>query len=390
MLDFGVLPPEVNSAAMYDGAGPGSLIASASAWTTLAAELHSTVAGYQAAKVELAGSWRGRSSTLMDAAFARYLAWLSHTAGQAQQTAEQMSAAIAAYEAAVAAIVPPPAIQSNRAALTTLTATNALGQNTPAITAVEADYAEMWAQDAAAMYRYAASVAAASELPVFGSPPPVSHPAQQSGHGPALAHAAGSSTTGHVQLMSAITQQLHALASGGATKSGAAETVPGLLQGVKDFNTVTGPLQPAWQVAYAANRCVNFLYAMKSDLEAHSAAAQTNPVPQLASAPTGTTVPGRGPVLASMGCAPAVGGLSVPPNWAPATPMAGTAADLPSAGMRVRALPLWAQDPLANSSGGSPMWGPGPPRGSPVQPLSKKVLRMRTNRFTMPRPSVGG
>lgn len=31
-------------------------------------------------------------------------------------------------------------------------ATNILGQNTPAIAATETQYAEMWAQDAAAMY----------------------------------------------------------------------------------------------------------------------------------------------------------------------------------------------------------------------------------------------
>lgn len=36
-----------------------------------------------------------------------------------------------------------------------LIATNILGQNTPAIAATEAQYAEMWAHDAAAMYGYA-------------------------------------------------------------------------------------------------------------------------------------------------------------------------------------------------------------------------------------------
>jgi len=37
-------------------------------------------------------------------------------------------------------------IEANRAQLTSLIADNAVGQNTPAITAVEADYAEMWAR----------------------------------------------------------------------------------------------------------------------------------------------------------------------------------------------------------------------------------------------------
>jgi PPE-repeat protein len=46
-------------------------------------------------------------------------------------------------------------------------ATNFLGQNTPAIAATEAHYAEMWAQDAAAMYGYAGSSATASQVTPF-------------------------------------------------------------------------------------------------------------------------------------------------------------------------------------------------------------------------------
>ena len=56
--------------------------------------------------------------------------------------------------------VPPPVIAANRTQLASLIATNVLGQNTPAIAANEAQYGEMWAQDAAAMYGYAANSAA--------------------------------------------------------------------------------------------------------------------------------------------------------------------------------------------------------------------------------------
>ncbi|ETZ72587.1 PPE family protein [Mycobacterium sp. MAC_080597_8934] len=38
-----------------------------------------------------------------------------------------------------------------------LQATNVLGQNTPLIAQLEAQYGEYWAQDAAAMYSYAGS-----------------------------------------------------------------------------------------------------------------------------------------------------------------------------------------------------------------------------------------
>ena len=52
-----------------------------------------------------------------------------------------------------------------------LIATNVLGQNTPAIAATEAQYGEMWAQDAAAMYGYAGNSAAATVVKPFTQPP---------------------------------------------------------------------------------------------------------------------------------------------------------------------------------------------------------------------------
>ena len=83
---------------------------------------------------------------------APYVVWMTTTAGQAEETGAQAKAAAAAYEAAFVMTVPPPVIAANRALLMALIATNFFGQNTPAIMATEADYVEMWAQDAAAMY----------------------------------------------------------------------------------------------------------------------------------------------------------------------------------------------------------------------------------------------
>ena len=40
-MDFGALPPEINSARMYAGPGSESMLAAATAWNGLAAELHS-------------------------------------------------------------------------------------------------------------------------------------------------------------------------------------------------------------------------------------------------------------------------------------------------------------------------------------------------------------
>src|SRR5689334_19146685 len=172
MLDFGALPPEVNSGRMYVGAGAGPLLAAAAAWDELAAELQSTAASYGSTIEGLTvGPWAGPSSIAMAAAAAPYVAWMNATGAQAEQAATQAKLAAGAYETAFAATVPPPVIAANRALLAALVATNFLGQNTPAIAATEAHYMEMWAQDAAAMYAYAGASATASQLTPFVQPP---------------------------------------------------------------------------------------------------------------------------------------------------------------------------------------------------------------------------
>jgi PPE-repeat protein len=115
------------------------------------------------------------------------------TAAQAEQTAAQAQAAVSAYESAFAMTVPPAEIAANRAQLASLVATNFLGQNTPAIAATEALYAEMWAQDAAAMYGYAGSSAAASQLTPFAAAPQTTNATGVGGQAAAVAQAAGTS-----------------------------------------------------------------------------------------------------------------------------------------------------------------------------------------------------
>ncbi len=89
----------------------------------------------------------------------------------AEQAGMQAAAAAAAYEAAFVMTVPPPVITANRVLVMTLIATNFFGQNSAAIAVAEAQYAEMWAQDAVAMYGYAAASASASRLIPFAAPP---------------------------------------------------------------------------------------------------------------------------------------------------------------------------------------------------------------------------
>ena len=190
-MDFSVLPPEINSTRMYSGPGSGPLMAAATAWDELAIELESTSASYSSVISELTGDeWIGPSSASMATAAAPYVAWMSTTAAQAEQAAAQAMAAASAYEAAFAMTVPPPVVAANRIQTMTLIATNILGQNTAAIAASEAQYAEMWAQDSAAMQGYASASAAASKLSPFTSPPQTTNPAGLAGQAAAVAQAA--------------------------------------------------------------------------------------------------------------------------------------------------------------------------------------------------------
>jgi PPE-repeat protein len=226
-MDFAMFPPEVNSGRMYAGPGPGPMLAAAAAWDGLAAELQSTAASYRSVISELTdGPWLGASSVSMAAATAPYLGWMTTASGQAEQTATQAKAAAAAYETAFAMTVPPAVIAANRSLLMALIATNVLGQNTAAIAANETDYAEMWAQDTAAMYGYAGSSAAATTLAPFTSPPPTTNPAGQE------AAAAQSIVSNGPQLINAVPQALQGL----ATSSAAAPAGP-----VSDLLSVISP-----------------------------------------------------------------------------------------------------------------------------------------------------
>src|SRR5271169_2007529 len=194
-MDFAALPPEINSGRMYYCRGSGPMIEAGAAWQNLAGELSWGAASYSSVVTNLTdGSWRGPASASMAAAAATFVAWMNAAAAQAQQAAAQAEAAASAFETAFAATVPPPVIAANRAQLAMLVATNFLGINTAAIMATEALYAEMWAQDAAAMYGYAGSSAAAATLTPFSAPQQNTNPTGLGAQSAAVTNSIGTST----------------------------------------------------------------------------------------------------------------------------------------------------------------------------------------------------
>src|SRR6185437_454225 len=165
-MSFLMLPPEINSARMFLGAGPAPMLAAASAWDGLADEFGAAASSFGSVTSGLAdAAWQGPASMAMAAAAAPYTGWLGAAAAQAQGAAGQARAAASAFEAAISATVHPGAVSANRNSFVSLVISNLFGQNAPAIAAAEGQYEEMWAQDVAAMVGYhGAASAVATQL----------------------------------------------------------------------------------------------------------------------------------------------------------------------------------------------------------------------------------
>ncbi len=340
-MEFGAIPPEVHSGLMYSGAGPGPLLAAAQAWAALAGELHAASAAYGSVITDLAGSWHGPSAMAMVAAATPYVEWIGATAVRVEHAAAQVAAAAAAYEAAFAAHVPPPVIAANRSLLLTLVATNLLGQNTPAIAATEALYAEMWAQDATAMYGYAGSAAAATRLSIFDPAPEATDLTAASTRMVAAAESAGTRAASAApsrvsQLLSAVPRALQNL-HGPATHAtpALAEAGSGIGDIGKALGDLVGPYSPLGHLSNLGSGWLISGQILGLAQNGPGVAGLLNgPAPVTGalgplsggyiSTHTPLSAGGVTTVAATAGQASTVGSLSVPASWASAAPAGKT------------------------------------------------------------------
>jgi len=230
---------------------------------------------------------------------------------QAEEAAIQARAATAAYETAFAMTVPPPVIAANRTLLMSLVATNFLGQNAPAIAAAEAHYAQMWAQDATAMYGYATGAASASRLTPFTQPPRTTNPAGLPNQSGAVGQAAATTAEGQGEgITTAITQALESFptAAGSSVLAQAigAEAVvisePAIELGIAGIEVVVDSIG-----TFGIDALGTFL------IDAMGAAEVGQELLRAALA-------GALPVTASLSSATSLSGLSVPLAWASAAP----------------------------------------------------------------------
>jgi PPE-repeat protein len=226
-MSFGALPPEVNSRRIYEGPGSGPMLDAAAAWDRLSAALYDQATAYQTITAQLAGGWQGPGATAMSSAVAPQIAWLNAAAGQAQQAANQAKEAASAYETAHGAMVPQSLIDANRTLRAELASTNPLGLISAAIADTDAEYEQMWAQDADAMYAYAGTSAGATEVTPFASPPMTADPVGLGYATPALLDADEILASGN-QLIPAVPRALRALSTSPVTAAAAGSVLPAL------------------------------------------------------------------------------------------------------------------------------------------------------------------
>jgi PPE-repeat protein len=374
---YAAFPPEINSGRIYSGPGSEPLMAAAAAWEGLANDLQSTAASYSSVISSLtSGGWSGPSSLSMAAAVTPYLTWMQGTAAQAAETASQATAAASAYETAFAAHVPPAEIAANRSQLAMLVATNAFGQNTSAIAATEAQYGEMWAQDAVAMDTYASSSAAASKLTPFTAAPQTTNTSGLASQAAAVAQATSTSAGTSAQTLASTGNPILQWLANLSTDY--TDTLNGLLNGLFGstgastytalFNAIKTPL--GFTTGFNdLGLLTNFPV---------SQFLKFTPAPGFGAIPKeglggGLTGPwwGRGwltsSVSANMGNAGTlVGKLSVPPSWATATPAIRTVAAALSAGPEAVPAAAIAQGSMFNAMPAAGMLGAAMGAGAPT------------------------
>ena len=340
------LPPEINSARMYSGPGSESMLAAAAAWNALSAELGSAATNYESVIAALTSEgWSGPSAARMAAAVAPYIAWLKSTAAQTEQAGVQANAAAAAYEAAFAATVPPAVVAANRTQLSNLVSSNIFGQNTGLIAANEAQYSDMWAQDAAAMTSYSASSQAATQqMSPFQQPQTDTTTGGTGQQANAVAQSVNNAAATPAVNAAAAADP----AAGGIFTPGSGDSTTGLsgllntysnstpnllgaflnnnsVSGLSNAFTTNGILNPTTFVdTQVAANSINSLNAVDSSTSGLGVlAAGLGGTANLAS----VTAPGAA-AAASVGQASMVGALSVPQAWAATgatiTPVAAT------------------------------------------------------------------
>jgi PPE-repeat protein len=321
-MDFGALPPEINSARIYTGAGAGPLLTASIAWDELATELGAAASAYSSVIMGLtAGPWLGPAAIAAASAATPFAVWMGATAAQAQDAAGQAKAAVGAFEAAYAMTVPPAVVTANRVLLAGLVATNFFGQNAPAIAATEALYSEMWAQDAMAMYSYAAGSASASALAPFEAPPQVTDPAGAAAQATAVSAGAGEAAATQTTLASLVSSLPTTLQGMAMPTSLASATSLLPISSTTSASDIATYLNIGVTPLFGLSSLLGIAQTLQGITQAAGATVEEAAAGAAEAAAAGAEAVGSGAVGA-MGEAASLGSLSVPAAWTSVIPTA--------------------------------------------------------------------
>ncbi len=326
-MDFWA-PPEITSALIHSGPGPGSWLAAANAWRQLASELGQTAADYRSTVASI--PWLGPSATAMTVSALPYVVWLHSTAVQAAQMSMAATIMASSFVATQTAVVHPSVVTANRTLLAHLIATNVFGINFPAIAATEVQYLQMWADNTTAMLGYHATSLQTMAMPTFTPASPMTAPTATAAQTAAVARAAAAAPAADPPsffanpFVQTVNGYLQNLVSSGIFSP---QTTMSLLMSGHDFYPGQAP-----DVLAATPRNLAIAYNLTGP-------EAVGGVPNFYAPPAAATSAVQTSVTASLGRGMYVGNLVVPPS-AVTSPIQLAAAEAPLVATTAEGTPL--------------------------------------------------